>query len=456
MTEWTRLEDAVFANLQPNQIFMKNRVREKYEDLDILAQTIREKGLIQPIAVQATEDPKKFRLLAGGRRFSAMVLGQILPIPARIFPADLSELDRKEIELFENVYRIDLSWQEKGKLTRAIHEMKTEQFGEAVSGGTGDEKRGHSMEDTGKLLNKDRAGVSRDIALADALDEHPELNEAKNESEARRMLRRIRRKAEDSAATQEFDRQVEADGMEKTLERLGNSYITGDFFEKTVDLPDSYIQLVEIDPPYAIDLLGIKKVSTELTNGYTEVEEEEYEDFLRKAFQISYRVMMKSGWLICWHAFQWQQRVRGLLEETGFSVAPVPAFWVKPIQGQTNQPEYRLGSVVEPFFYARKGNAVIRKPGRNNCFDYHPVPDQKKIHPTERPIEMMQDILETFCPLSATLMVPFLGSGNTMLAAANLGIWPFGFDLDKDDEYRSAYVRRVTASKPGSYTSYSE
>jgi len=165
-------------------------------------------------------------------------------------------------------------------------------------------------------------------------------------------------------------------------------------------------------------------------------------------------MMVSSGWLICWHAYQWYSEIVALLTETGFQVCPIPAFWVKPIQGQTRNPEVRLGSVIEPFLYARKGNAVIRQQGRNNRFEYHPVQDLKKSHPTERPIEMMEDILKTFAPPDGQLLVPFLGSGNTLLAAANIGIWAFGYDLDKNDEYKHAYVRKVAKGEPGKYKSY--
>ena len=49
-------------------------------------------------------------------------------------------------------------------------------------------------------------------------------------------------------------------------------------------------------------------------------------------------------------------------------------------------------------------------------------------------------------------MVPFLGRGNTLLAAGNLGSTCFGFDLS--EEYKNAYIKRVLDGEPGKYKSY--
>jgi site-specific DNA-methyltransferase (adenine-specific) len=89
-----------------------------------------------------------------------------------------------------------------------------------------------------------------------------------------------------------------------------------------------------------------------------------------------------------------------------------------------------------------------------NVFDYNYVPSASRIHPLERPIEMMEDIISTFVPPASTIMVPFLGSGNTLLAAYNLGCEGFGFDLNQ--AYRDAYVVRVTGQELGDYKSYRE
>jgi len=457
MTEWTQLSEARFANLSPLQIVMKERAREIYEDLDELAETIKDKGLIQPIAVQETEDPELFLLLAGGRRFAAMVRAKLMPIPARIFPKDMDELDRKEIELVENIYRKDMRWQEKSRLEREIHELFVKKYGEATSGGPGGVDRGHSMADTAAILGKDRTGVGKSIALANALDDHPELAAAKNEAEARNILRKLRRTQEDRTVQERFDKVVQNDGVDRIRYRLGNAYTQGDFFERCAELPGGNASLVEIDPPYGIDLQYMKDTNTQVMEGYTDVPTDEYIEFMRRVFKESHRMIGSSGWLICWYAHHWYEVIKNLLRETGFTVGDVPAVWIKPsYAGQTRHPDLYLSSTYEPFMYARKGTyAAIRQQGRNNVFDFATLPSARKVHPTERPIELMEEIIKTFSVPDGCVMVPFLGSGNTLLAAANLGMWGYGFDLDKNNEYKPAYVRKVMEGEPKKYKSYS-
>jgi DNA modification methylase len=85
---------------------------------------------------------------------------------------------------------------------------------------------------------------------------------------------------------------------------------------------------------------------------------------------------------------------------------------------------------------------------------YKPVFSANKVHPTERPIELMQDILQTFGHMGANVLVPFLGSGNTLLAAANLNMKAFGFDLSP--EYKSEYILKVGSNRAPGYKSYKE
>jgi site-specific DNA-methyltransferase (adenine-specific) len=90
------------------------------------------------------------------------------------------------------------------------------------------------------------------------------------------------------------------------------------------------------------------------------------------------------------------------------------------------------------------------KQGRLNNFQYRGVAPQIKIHPTERPIEMMEDLLSVFCKPGDLVLVPFLGSGNTILACYNLGLSGVGFDLSQN--YKDSFTLRVYGGGP--YKSY--
>ncbi len=71
------------------------------------------------------------------------------------------------------------------------------------------------------------------------------------------------------------------------------------------------------------------------------------------------------------------------------------------------------------------------------------MPSQKKIHPTERPVELMKDIYSTFTWEGSRLMIPFLGSGSGLIAAHELKISAFGYELSS--AYRDAFLLKVNS-----------
>lgn len=449
---WNEIPKNPLLHLKPTQIIggIEDRARDVYPDQRELVESIIDKGVIQPLAVQATDDPNRYLLLAGGRRYSAALLARLSPLPCVVFPKDLSDIDAKEIQLFENVHRKNFTWHEEDKLVKEIHTLKVSQHGIALGGGS--EKTGHSIADTGVLLGKERSTVSKSITRADAVEKHPEVAHAKTASEADKLLKRIERRNIAKVAAEAYEEEViNVSDEESRKRKLANGYMKGDFFEEVKFVPKNSARLIEIDPPYGIELEDIKRAEGDTLSGYTETKE--YEEFITEVMQECSRVLNPNGWIICWHAFQWAEVTKKAMESIDIRVNPIPGFWVKS-QGQTNQPEKRLASAVEPFFYGTKDGHIIKQ-GRNNYFHYRGVNPSNKIHPTERPIEMITELISTFVNPNAFLFVPFLGSGNSLLAGSNAGMGnTFGYDLDVEDVYRNGFVKKVQDGNYGQFKSY--
>ena len=78
------------------------------EQLAELAGSIRQKGIVQPILLRPTPDqPGRFQLVAGERRWRAAQMAQLHEIPAVV--RNLSDSECYEIALTENIQRQDLS-----------------------------------------------------------------------------------------------------------------------------------------------------------------------------------------------------------------------------------------------------------------------------------------------------------------------------------------------------------
>ncbi len=434
------------------------RAREDYKDLDSLARSIKERGLICPIAV--SKHPRiegSYLLAAGGRRMAAMRLLGLTEIPCRIYEHELTELELKSIELEENIKREDLGFHEEVKLSREILRLQQQIHGKKTS--TNPEAPGVSLRDTAKLLGVSNAKLSQDISIADALDEFPELHleRCKNRAEALKVLDRVKTSVSRQIMSEDIEKKLGKKNI--LIEKMMNSFIIGDFFEKVRELPKETFDLVEIDPPYAIALDKVKKVDASKRfsnwnygeNGYNEVLRNEYDDFMLRVLSECYRVMKSNSWLLLWLPVQdsidgeateemFFPKTFQNLKDAGFNFCPIPAIWTKP-NGQTNQPSKRLGSAYECFVYAHKGSPSIARQGRSNVYSYNPTSYKNKIHPTERPLEMMQDILTTFGEPGSTILVPFLGSGNTLIAATLSKMVSLGYELTQ--EYKSGYIIRL-------------
>ena len=422
-----------------SEIEIGERFRTNYGDLEELALSIKEKELINPITVTKRSDGS-YLLAAGGRRYAACKLLKMETIACRIYDKELSELELRVIELEENIKRKDLGFMEECFMKEEMLRLQQELHGIKTS--TSPDASGVSLRDVASSIGLSHAQLSRDIDLAATIKAFPNLDwgRCKNKTEALK----IKGKIEETFIRRELAKRVD-DTLGKSdtpvfIQKLANAYIVGDFFTGVEEFPDGIFDLVEIDPPYAIELQDVKKNYAYDHEKYNEIDIKDYPGFMSKVFQTCYRLMSSNSWLICWHGKQWADTLYNLLFACRFDVTPMTACWVKP-SGQTNQPQRYLASTVEPFFYARKGNAVIAKPGTSDSFPFPPVTSSKKYHPTERPIELMDSVLTTFGIEGSRVLVPFAGSGISLISAFKNRMIPIGFDLTS--AYRNSYIVRI-------------
>ena len=104
------------ADTNINKLSISELVRNKYqprksfnqENLDELTNSIKERGIIQPIIVRKSADQKfKYEIIAGERRWLAAQNAGLHEVPVVITEAD--DLKSLEFAIVENVQRIDLN-----------------------------------------------------------------------------------------------------------------------------------------------------------------------------------------------------------------------------------------------------------------------------------------------------------------------------------------------------------
>jgi len=421
------MEDKL-AFVSLSKIKLSKRTRTEFGDMEGLIESVRDKGILQPITISS-----KFELLAGERRLRAAKEAGLREIPCIIRPHG-ALIDALEIELIENLFREDFTFDE-----RALHIKKLHDHCAAKSIDWSGRK-------LAKLINRSAMSVARDLKIAQTLGVFPELKNAGSQDEALKMIKRM----EEQVVVTELRRRQDTSKDRGKLDMLKvakANYRIGDTFKGMAELKtNGMVHFIELDPPYAIDLTGQKGGASQRARdsedhklkSYNEIASTAYAAFMQRMASETYRIANQHAWMICWFGPTHFELVKGALRKARWNVNDIPGIWVKP-GGQTAAPEFNLASCYEPFFICRKGSPVLTKRGRSNVFEFRGEHD--KYHPTERPLELMLELLATFALPRQICFVPCLGSGVTLRSCYLSGLTGFGYDLSS--EYLDRFLLAV-------------
>jgi len=76
----------------------------------------------------------------------------------------------------------------------------------------------------------------------------------------------------------------------------------------------------------------------------------------------------------------------------------------------------------------KKATDVINIPAINN------MAEERLGYPTQKPLPLLQLLIEACCPPDGTVLDPYCGSGTTLVAAAETGRHYIGFDINPQAE----------------------
>lgn len=80
--------------------------------------------------------------------------------------------------------------------------------------------------------------------------------------------------------------------------------------------------------------------------------------------------------------------------------------------------------------FHKPGRRRWNRRGKQATYTAPVVPPAHRVHPTQKPIKLMLDLLRDFCDPGETIADPFCGAGTTLLAAKLLGMNSVGGDVD--------------------------
>ena len=223
----------------------------------------------------------------------------------------------------------------------------------------------------------------------------------------------------------------------------------GDCFAFLTRLEKGSVDLVLTDPPYTISRKtgfanvgskSVKRFAVSMDFGKWDHEQID----LDKMATGMYKVLRQGGTAIVWYDFWKCNYLADAMVAAGFKMLRV-LIWEKtnpvPLNSKanylSNSREYAIVGVKggKATFHSTYDNGVYRKP--------IPRHGGKKIHPTQKPLDLFCELIEKHSDKGDLVIDPFIGSGTTAVAALQTGRKFRG--CDKDPKYVQLARERIGA-----------
>jgi len=398
----------------------EDRQRRQIDDIEELAESIRQVGLINPIVI--TRDRE---LVAGERRLTAHLhLG--FDMIAVQYAEDLDELTLYLIELEENIKRKDLSWQDHVRSVAKFHEIKTQT------------EEDWTKEKTADFLRVSGKQVARQLLVKQALDDGvPEVTEAPKFTTAANFAeRRLERR---KAATLRDLRQqpapaAPAESDDPPAESAEPSRFAdirqADFLNFSKEVLDEPFNLIHCDFPYGVSAGDTRGQSGASSWGGYDDSPDIYFTLLRAFCERTDNFTAPTAHLVFWFSMDFYQKTFDALTAAGWRVNPFPLVWFKS-DNSGILPDKDRGPrrIYETAFFASRGDRkVVRAVGNAVAGGV-----TKNFHMSEKPTAILTHFFRMLVDETTVFLDPTCGSGNSVKVAEELGAdWSLGLELNPE------------------------
>ena len=206
-----------------------------------------------------------------------------------------------------------------------------------------------------------------------------------------------------------------------------NKIICGDCLEVMKDIPDKSMDLVLTDPPYGINVIGGSKSFGSIggsnivkANKYHPIINDDIKIDFTEIFRISknqvifggnyFDLPISKGWIV------WDKKTKNNWDDN-FS------------DGELAWTSFKRPLKIFRYLYM----GCLQEGKR-----------EKRVHPTQKPLKLIEYIVENYTNETNIILDPFLGSGTTAVACKSLGRRYIGIEISP--EYCEIARRRVNAT----------
>lgn len=209
------------------------------------------------------------------------------------------------------------------------------------------------------------------------------------------------------------------------MEKYLNKIINGDCLSRLKDLPDKCIDLILTDPPYGMSYQSAWRTATPQ---FEKIEQDDDVDWFPEFIAEAYRVLKDDSHIYIFCNDYAISEFRKMMDKVGF-IPKRTLVWVKN-NHTSGDLEGDYGNKTEFVLYAQKGRKELNGKRETNVLMFDRVATLK--HPTEKPVDLCQFLIQKSSSHGDIVLDPFAGSGTTCRAAMDLHRQFIGIELNPD------------------------
>lgn len=462
------------------------RARSEYSGIEQLAQSVLDNGLIQPLVLVPLETsvieqqkwfethelgsrpPQRFGLDAGGRRSFALdflltnsdwdgILHHATtclkdPLrPGYILKGEeySDELSRLQTEIAENLDREEMPWRDQvpllvraWKLAKASansrgQDILMRDYGAALGCGYMDLQAAVKIHEDvqanperykdvtsirgaySKLLKENEVFVTKMQAMA-GLRDAPKLTNSP------------------SVQIQSEPGQIQESKPSHVIP-LTTAFINCDSLVYMEGLTGPIFDHIVTDPDYAVSRERLE-ANMDIAAGVHQDNVNSSLLDLYRFIELSFKCIRDQGFLVFWYDLDHHEKIQRHAMSVGFAVQRWPLIWIKSDYLSNAAPAYNFTKNIEYAMVCRKPNAVLSQVQKFSTFNCATGSTTKDFnHPFAKPLDVWKWMYQAISIKGQTTYDPFLGSGSSAVAAAQLGLRPVGSEINPD-HYHNALV----------------
>jgi site-specific DNA-methyltransferase (adenine-specific) len=452
--------------LTPSQISIGPRQRKKIESQPLadLQESVRQRGLLHPPTFRPIQGepcstcdgigrirdkPENpcvdclglgnavvWQLIVGERRTKAMMnlikagirfshAGELVPegqFPAFSLGENFSRAELKQIEFDENKIREALPWQDEVEALAEIHRLREEENPGQTRIETARQLIAENVIETHTNAVKLSTEIFKATAISDRLSD-PKIANARNKTEAYNLILKGEEEAINASIAK---RRIAATDTLPTIRLL-----QGDCTKLLAQQEPATADLILSDPPFGIgaDSGGFRQRTVHHHN---------YKDTPENARAIAqsiifdgFRVAKQQANLFLFCDIELFFTLREMAGRVGWTPWRTPIIWQKSLsEGMAPWQGKGFRRTYEVLFWATKGQrGLIASPV--DILQHNRVKDTERTHAAEKPVDLLEKLIECSTLPGDFVLDPCCGSGSTLVAARNLKRTGLGIELDE-------------------------